>query len=59
MPRRVSNEGCRTFEIVNHLSFYPFADSKLDSKSNLHILNELAELNNCNVSVLGWSAEFV
>lgn len=23
-------------------------DSKLDSKSNLHILNELAELNNCN-----------
>lgn len=25
-------------------------DSKLDSKSNLHILNELAELNNCNVS---------
>lgn len=32
-----------------HLS----ADSKLDSKSNLHILNELAELNNCNVSVFG------
>lgn len=25
-------------------------DSKLDSKSNLHIINELAELNNCNVS---------
>ena len=23
------------------------ADSKLDSKSDLHILNELAELNNC------------
>ncbi|PWN26245.1 Brix-domain-containing protein [Jaminaea rosea] len=23
-------------------------DSKLDSKSNLHIINELAELNNCN-----------
>ena len=25
------------------------ADSKLDSKSDLHVLNELAELNNCNV----------
>lgn len=25
-------------------------ESKLDSKSNLHIINELAELNNCNVS---------
>lgn len=36
-------------------------DSKLDSKSNLHIINELAELNNCNVSrgVFGGDDHFI
>ncbi|MCO5596143.1 hypothetical protein L7F22_050203 [Adiantum nelumboides] len=41
----------RMRHLVNDLeSLLPHSkkDSKLDSKSNLHILNELAELNNCN-----------
>ena len=34
--------------IVISLTFIHFADSKLDSKSQLHLLPELADLNNCN-----------
>jgi ribosome biogenesis protein BRX1 len=33
---------------VIHSSFPPYPDSKLDSKSQLNLLPELADLNNCN-----------
>lgn len=50
-PRKVCHRAKPCFFFLTRLTSASFVESKLDSKAQLHLLPELADVNNCNNTV--------